>query len=399
MRIIDEKGRIFGKINVIDFLVLLILLFFVPLFYFGYKTMTKTPATAEREFIEIETYCKLIKLKPEDLKLISVGDKELNENGQVIGEIISLSQSKAYKYGFDIGKEQKIIKEHPVLKQIESQLKLTAEAKEGKLYYKDREIRVGSPLEFKTNKYSIMAIPYEEEERRIDLNVTLKNLDEDTLKKISVEDKEVDENGETIAEIISLGEIETSYTSFDIGRESLIRAEDKNKKQISTRMRLKCQVREGNQLYFKGNKIAYNTPLEFKTDKYEIIGFPSEDYSPYRKESWISLKVKFSRVVPEIAEVVKKGDVEKDAFGKTVARISSIISNEPALVAAINDEGVFVTPRHPFERDIIVSLGVLCEKKEGSYYFKNNLAKMGNEINFMTDIYSISGMIIGIETK
>ena len=516
MRVIDERGVLFKKINVIDFLVVLFLFSLGPMFYFGYKIVTKKHEVIapEKEFIETEMDYRFIKVKPELAKIISVDDKELNENGQVIGEIISLDQSEPYKYEFDIGEEQKIIKQDPVLRQIEARLKLTAEIKQGKPYYKDREIRIGSPLEFKTEKYTLTiiplkekefvetemdyrfikvkpelakiisvddkelnengqvigeiisldqsepykyefdigeeqkiikqdpvlrqiearlklkaevkqgkpyykdkeiridsplefksnnyiltAIPFEkEEERMIDLHVILKDLDEDTIKKISVGDKEVDESGETIAEILSLGKIENSSIEFDLGGGSLVIGRDSTKKQISTRMRLRCQVRGGSQLYFKDKKVAQNTPLEFKTDKYEVIGLSAEDYKPYHREKWISLQVKFSRVVPEIAEVVKKGDIEKDAFGKKIARISSIISNEPALVTTVYEDK-FLTLRHPFDRDIVASLEVLCVEKEGAYHFKDNLAKMGNDIKFITDLYSISGLIIGISVK
>ena len=51
MKIIDEKGRLFGKVNIIDFLVLLFIFFLVPMFYFGYKLFSKkniaTPGVAE----------------------------------------------------------------------------------------------------------------------------------------------------------------------------------------------------------------------------------------------------------------------------------------------------------------------------------------------------------------
>ncbi len=39
--LIDERGRLFGKINVIDFIVLLFVLCLLPMFYFGYKIFTK----------------------------------------------------------------------------------------------------------------------------------------------------------------------------------------------------------------------------------------------------------------------------------------------------------------------------------------------------------------------
>ena len=42
MRIIDEKGRIFGKINIIDFLAVVFLLCLIPMFYFGFRVRSKT---------------------------------------------------------------------------------------------------------------------------------------------------------------------------------------------------------------------------------------------------------------------------------------------------------------------------------------------------------------------
>jgi len=46
MKIIDEKGRLFRRINVIDFLVILFLLCLAPMFYFGYKIFNK------RQFVD-----------------------------------------------------------------------------------------------------------------------------------------------------------------------------------------------------------------------------------------------------------------------------------------------------------------------------------------------------------
>lgn len=285
MRIIDERGRLFRKINIVDFLVILLLLCLAPIFFFGYKILTKKSIMImpEKEFIETEIDTLFIKVKPELLKHITVGDKELDENREVIGEIVSLGQSEPYRYEFDIGENQKIIEEDPVLRQIEARLKLKPEVKEEKPYYKDKEIKIGLPIEFKTSNYIIIAIPSEEEEEE-------------------------------------------------------------------------------------------------------------------EKEKWMSLRAKFSRVVPEIAKIVQEGDIEKDAFMRTIARIRSIISNKPSLVTSIY-EGAFITLNHPFDRDIEVSLEVLCVEKEGAYYFKNDLTKMGNNIKFIADLYSVSGLIIGIRVK
>ena len=54
--LIDEKGKIFGKINIIDLGVIIFILSLVPMIYFGYKIFIKQPVVLdqEKEFIEIE---------------------------------------------------------------------------------------------------------------------------------------------------------------------------------------------------------------------------------------------------------------------------------------------------------------------------------------------------------
>lgn len=41
MRIIDEKGRLFSKVNLLDFLVLVFILCLIPVGYQAYKIITK----------------------------------------------------------------------------------------------------------------------------------------------------------------------------------------------------------------------------------------------------------------------------------------------------------------------------------------------------------------------
>lgn len=40
MKIIDKNGRLFGKINIIDFFLLVLLISTIPAFYYGHKVMT-----------------------------------------------------------------------------------------------------------------------------------------------------------------------------------------------------------------------------------------------------------------------------------------------------------------------------------------------------------------------
>ena len=66
MRIIDDKGRLFGKINIIDALVILFVLCLMPMFYFGYKIFNRAQPKEEEEMVTITKaeYDKLINPPP-----------------------------------------------------------------------------------------------------------------------------------------------------------------------------------------------------------------------------------------------------------------------------------------------------------------------------------------------
>jgi len=166
LKIIDEKGKLFGRINVIDFLVLLFFLGLTPMFYFGYKIFNKkppqnTPAAiveAPKTFIETELNFILNKLEPETAQLILKGDREVNEKGEVIAEIISLGKAIPVAYEIDLGNQQKLIKDDPVLKKIPALLKIKAEFKDNVLYYKEKPIKINSVIDFITAKYKLEAL-------------------------------------------------------------------------------------------------------------------------------------------------------------------------------------------------------------------------------------------------
>ena len=149
MNIIDEKGRLFGKINVIDLLVILFIIYSIA-------SLTFIIYNSKEKVIDVDV--KFMKLDPEILKLIAVGDKEIDKNGEKIGEIIWLGISKPYKYLTydeygDISVETALSKEVPV------KLKIKVKTYTGSLYYyKDKLVVNNSKIELITNKYTITGI-------------------------------------------------------------------------------------------------------------------------------------------------------------------------------------------------------------------------------------------------
>lgn len=187
MKIIDEKGRLFGKINLIDFLAIIFLLSLTPVFYFGYKIATKKPAVIvgapkaepapliiKKNTVEVEFNFDLRRLDPQTVSLMVAGDKEIDENGQTIGEIISLEKFEPQLYYFSMGATtQKIV--DPVLKHAVATLRLRVESKhEDEVYYKDKRIKYDSGIDFITDKYQVEAfyIPPTPPPKKVDLMST-----------------------------------------------------------------------------------------------------------------------------------------------------------------------------------------------------------------------------------
>ena len=296
MKIVDEKGRLFGKINVIDSLVLLFLLSFIPMLYFGHKLLYSKKTDlgqkkTDKEFIEMEFPCTLIKIKPEILGLIAVGDTEFDVEGNKIGEITWLGEARTYQQKFYLYPGERrnfVIKEDPVLKEVPAKLKLRVEIRDyNNLYYKDKVILFDSILNFKTDKYLITLV--------------------------------------TLAPVM---------------------------------------------------------PVKLK------------------KERWLKINVKFTGVFPELVNIINTGHIEKDSEGRIVGKLTRIIDKKPSEVQALKlEENKIVTISDPYRSDMVASLDLLCTNIDGELYFKNYPIKIGSQITFTSELYLISGMIASINLE
>ena len=158
MKIIDEKGRIFGKINVIDFIIVLFLIFLIPMSYYGYKLSqqkTHNKYNNETKKITIEVRALASRVIPEKVALVSVGDKEYIES-HVLGEITSIVSNKPSREVFLSQTEEKIkFLDHPFLKDIELIFTLKIKKENSQIFYQKVPIKIGNNFIFKTSKYNL----------------------------------------------------------------------------------------------------------------------------------------------------------------------------------------------------------------------------------------------------
>ena len=67
MRFIDKKGRLFGKINIVDFFIILLLIIIIPGFFSVYKILGRRPSWVPSKWIKVEAVAFTI---PEITELI-----------------------------------------------------------------------------------------------------------------------------------------------------------------------------------------------------------------------------------------------------------------------------------------------------------------------------------------
>lgn len=407
MKIIDDKGRLFGKINVIDLTIIIFLFTFLPMVLFIYKIIQKRDSASLplKEYVEIDINCKFTKVKPEIVKLISVGDTEADKDGIINGELTWRGDPVACQYILDLGSGEIQRRTHPILKDIPAMLKLKAEIRDNSLFYNDKRIAINSPIQFKTGKYSAIVIPLEKEKEKekeeekeevdLDLFVTFKNLNEEQANLISPGDKELDSNGKIKAQILDVGKIEDNTREIDLGGNNFIVGVDINKKQVDVKLRIKAELSDRNKLYFNNQLVSNDAPFKFVTDNYTAEGLLSKVMS---KEQEIHVKIKFDGVIPELAKLMSEGDIVKERDDRIRGRLKAILSNKPSETQILTlQDNKYITIANPSTRDIIAFLDLICDEKDGTLYFRDYPIKVGNMLVFTTNTYSISGTIIGLE--
>lgn len=136
-KIIDQKGRIFGLINIIDLAVILLLASFLPILYFGYKVTAMENKKEGAGWVSVQI--KLLEIKPESNTVILKGDAEkiLKKLGVAADDKIALTVNNVLKKGTVADVEILCIK------------------KEGVLYYKASPVKIGSTISFTVDLYDI----------------------------------------------------------------------------------------------------------------------------------------------------------------------------------------------------------------------------------------------------
>lgn len=94
-KIIDDKGRLFGRINIVDFIIIIMAIVVIPAFFHIYKVMGKMPTRVPHKLARIEAVTFVLK---EMADLIKPGDVAYDEFGDQDARIVRVMETNDAKY-------------------------------------------------------------------------------------------------------------------------------------------------------------------------------------------------------------------------------------------------------------------------------------------------------------
>lgn len=151
MKLINDKGKIFGLINIVDLIVLVIIVAIVGAV--GYRAMSpKVNANVDSDTPK-EQYCYVTVVAqqavPEAVDELKVGDKLVANNEFTDAEIVSISSAPAAQVNVN-SEGQSVLSQHPLWKDITVVVKEKIDPSSVILKVATQEVRVNYPFILKT---------------------------------------------------------------------------------------------------------------------------------------------------------------------------------------------------------------------------------------------------------
>lgn len=146
MKLVNEKGKIFNIINLVDLAVLLLIVAFLSIVILK-VTDVKLVSSGENNLITITVSCQ--GEYPSTAEALKTGDKLVSQNSYIDGQIVSIDSVPSKQFvNTDDGRI--VVTEHPVLLDVIVKVSFEAPAGSATIKHGDQQIRVGNKYFIKT---------------------------------------------------------------------------------------------------------------------------------------------------------------------------------------------------------------------------------------------------------
>ncbi|MFB6283426.1 MAG: DUF4330 family protein [Halobacteria archaeon] len=363
MPFIDDEGRLFGYINVVDAFVFLVLIAVIIAGVVILNPFAPPPEEATRyATLDLESESDDI------LSEIEVGDKMVPENAG------NITVTDKYVTPVEEGSSGIV--------RVRINGSLVEEESSGVKIFKHGENipRVGRNLTLDTFSYTILG----------------KILD------ISENDSKLSTSSRTfparfrvpsnVADNVRKGDI------YKLGDEEVARITDKKEYPVSPgQMALILNIKAktitlNGQTRFEGKPLKLNTEIRFATDDYNIKGKITEIGSKSRTnttEKTVTLKLE--RISPDIAKNIQVGMTE--TLGNT--RYARILNKtvKPAKITLTSEQGQIFERTDPVKKDVFIKTRLKAIETPTGLEFQNTPVKIGNKVFLDLGKIEITGKI------
>ena len=115
----------------------------------------------------------------------------------------------------------------------------------------------------------------------------------------------------------------------------------------------------------------------------------------------VQVEVKFTSIVPELANSMHEGDAFKDSDGDTVGVLKRIISNTPAESISITQLNLrandYLLVPNPGAKDVLCLFQLKCSEDKRFLSFNGYAVKIGSGITLNSDNYDAQGIVTGFD--
>ncbi|MDD4878950.1 MAG: DUF4330 domain-containing protein [Candidatus Omnitrophica bacterium] len=160
MKFIDDKGKVFGKINLFDFLVILFLLGLAPVFYIGNKALTRKLDMRDTTKVLVKIKCASI--MPELAGAFREGDVVKDNYGNTIGilkKIVSDTPSEVITINqFNLRNNDYSLVPNPSGRDVVCLFEINCTEERGILYFNNYAVKIGNGVVLSTDSYNIQGV-------------------------------------------------------------------------------------------------------------------------------------------------------------------------------------------------------------------------------------------------
>lgn len=152
MKLIDEKGKLFGKVNLVDILVVVLVVALVAgavvrVTSSRYNAAGSNPLTSKEQYCYVTVFSSLV--VPEIAENLHEGDRLVANNAYTDAEVVSVKSEPAAYVGVD-SNGKAVYSEHPIWKDVTVVVKEKVDPNDVILKVGNQEARIGYNYILKT---------------------------------------------------------------------------------------------------------------------------------------------------------------------------------------------------------------------------------------------------------